>query len=77
MDGLVGGAGDIVKGALSMVAAPFEAVGTTVGGIVSAPFKGAKTLLVGNGEKDLDGIGGGSNSGAAFDAALKKAQITD
>ena len=72
MEGLVGGAGKIIGGAADIVAAPFKAVGTTVGGIVSAPFEGAKTLLVGKGQKDLDGIGG-SNSSATFDAAMKKA----
>ena len=70
MDGIVGGAGDIIKGAASIVTAPFEAVGKTVGGIVSAPFKGAKTLLVGDGANQLGGTG---SSSATFDAAMKQA----
>jgi hypothetical protein len=71
-DGVVGGALDLGRGAMSIVSAPVDAVTTTVGGIVSAPFKGASALLMGNGEQQLrDGDTGQS---AAVDAALKNAE---
>jgi len=73
MDGILGGAGDIIKGAASIVTAPFAAVGKTVETVVSAPFKGAKTLLVGNGQNELTGSGGGDIN-SAFNAAMNKAE---
>lgn len=73
MDGVFGGFADIAKGGLSVALAPVEAVTKTVGTVLSAPFKGAKTLLVGNGENELNGSGGGDIN-SAFNAAMNKAE---
>lgn len=70
MDGVVGGSRDLVNGATSIVTAPVDAVATTVGGILSAPAKGAQHFLLGDGAQQLTGDSGQSS----VDAALKKTE---